>query len=140
MDRANDRVGRGVNEPGALNDMAARGASIAMAAGEEIESVGVTVEGAALDIVDILAGAESVPVNEVLFDSVAVCVAADGAKARAQYSRERAVIEARFRLERSSLPASGRWTSSASGVEAGRSIESELAVEAWCWSPVDSAE
>jgi hypothetical protein len=35
------------------------------------------------DIVDILDGAESVPVNEVLFDSVAVCVAANGAKARA---------------------------------------------------------
>jgi hypothetical protein len=49
MDRANDRVGRGVNELGALHDMAERGANIAMAASEEIEGVGVTVEGAAID-------------------------------------------------------------------------------------------
>jgi hypothetical protein len=64
---------------GFVNDVAQGEAKIAVADGKEIEGMGVTVNGATLDTVNISRGARAQPMDELLFNRVTVGVAADGA-------------------------------------------------------------
>ena len=64
---------------GFLDDVAQGEANIASAHGEEIQGVGVAVDGALLEVVDPADLEGTVPVEEFLFDAFAIGMAADDA-------------------------------------------------------------
>ena len=64
---------------GFLDDVAQGEANIASAHGEEIQGMGVTVDGALLEVVDPADLEGTVPVEEFLFDAFAIGMAADDA-------------------------------------------------------------
>ena len=78
---AEEPVDGGFDPAGFFDDVAERGAEVALARDEEAGGVGVAIEGAPVDIVMALDVVRMNPVQEFLFDFFALVVLADGAAA-----------------------------------------------------------
>ena len=72
-DRADDGVGGGSGHVlGAFKNKAEHAANAAVASGDEIEGVGMTVDGAEVDFIVVGDGARAHPIQEFFLDSFAV--------------------------------------------------------------------
>ena len=77
---ANDGVRRGSGDMfGAFEDMAKNAANFAVADADEVEGAGVAIESADINVEIGCGGARTAPVNEFLFDEIALGMLTDGA-------------------------------------------------------------